>query len=225
VSGAMAEPPPKGWYPDPTGAPQWRIWNGTTWSEHVRVFSAPAPPLVSSLEAVRATAVLERGGVVCFFAGFGLLIDATHHHAALTARSPDLYATIVLIGLALAFFGHVAFARAGAAIAPRDRWLAAVPLVNALLWAGWACERASYPLPVTGRPIGRRRGAAEAVRYVQSLSIAALAAYWWYPLPSALALVVLVHLIPVVPACFDVRWARLLREDLAATPVAHGAAR
>jgi hypothetical protein len=219
VSDARAKPPPKGWYPDPTGAPQWRIWNGTTWSEHVRGFSAPVPPLVSALEAVRATATLERGGAASFFAGAALLIDAAHHHAGLVARSANLYATIVVVGLALAVFGHVAFARAGATIAGHHRWLAAVPVLNVLMWAGWACERASYPLPLATRPVSRRRGAAEAVRFVQSLSVAALVAYAWYPLPTTRAFVVAVHLIPVVPACFDVHWARLLREDLAATPV------
>lgn len=224
MTNAQVDSPPKGWYPDPTGAPQWRIWNGTTWSEHVRGFSAPAPPLVSSLEAVRATALLERGGAASYFAGVGLLIDVAHHHAGLDARSPDLFATLVLLGSALTLFGHVSFARASTLIATHDRWLAAVPVVNALMWAGWACERASYPLPIARRPVRLRRGSAESVRFVQSLSIAALAAYAWYPLPSARALVVAVHLIPVVPACFTVHWARLLREDLAATPVVRAVA-
>jgi hypothetical protein len=25
---------PAGWYADPTGAPQWRYWDGDSWTEH-----------------------------------------------------------------------------------------------------------------------------------------------------------------------------------------------
>lgn len=35
--------PPAGWYPDPTGAPGTRWWDGAAWSGHVRPVSVPAP--------------------------------------------------------------------------------------------------------------------------------------------------------------------------------------
>jgi hypothetical protein len=39
--------PPKGWYPDPGGMPQWRRWEGTSWSESTMQFSPPMPDELS----------------------------------------------------------------------------------------------------------------------------------------------------------------------------------
>jgi hypothetical protein len=33
-----------GWHPDPGGAPQYRYWDGTRWTEHVAPFAETAPP-------------------------------------------------------------------------------------------------------------------------------------------------------------------------------------
>ena len=60
--------PPAGWYPDGSGAPQLRWWNGRAWTENVEPFrqdDAVASvavnrmrdePLVTSLDALRAAA-------------------------------------------------------------------------------------------------------------------------------------------------------------------------
>jgi hypothetical protein len=45
--------PPAGWYPDPSGAAQWRRWEGTTWGNATMPF-APKPPDASSLDRERA---------------------------------------------------------------------------------------------------------------------------------------------------------------------------
>lgn len=220
MSEAASESPPKGWYPDPTGAPQWRIWNGTTWSEHVRDFTSPAPSLATSLEAIRATAMLERGGAACFFAGIGLLIDVHHHHAALVARGAALYGTLLTAGLLLLFLGHLSFARAGAAIAPRERWPAVVPILNAIVWPGWACERASYPLPTSAVPLARRRDAADRAVLAQGLWLAVLAGVAYYPESTNTVVAVIEHAAAAVPACLTIWWAHLLRVDLTSSPAA-----
>lgn len=41
----LADAPPAGWYPDPTGGSRLRWWDGTDWSEHHR-----APPTASQLD-------------------------------------------------------------------------------------------------------------------------------------------------------------------------------
>lgn len=35
---------PAGWYPDPSGGPQQRYWDGTQWTDQVQAHAAPAPP-------------------------------------------------------------------------------------------------------------------------------------------------------------------------------------
>ncbi|TKJ20219.1 phospholipid scramblase-related protein [Blastococcus sp. CCUG 61487] len=37
-------PPPPGWYPDPSGTPGTRWWDGQGWTEHVQQAAPPAPP-------------------------------------------------------------------------------------------------------------------------------------------------------------------------------------
>ena len=46
-----------GWYPDPGGTPQWRYFDGDTWSEQVRSFSAPAATPPDGVAAPGATSL------------------------------------------------------------------------------------------------------------------------------------------------------------------------
>src|SRR5580692_5309378 len=49
---------PPGWYPDPSGTRQWRVWTGTTWSEVTRSYgeddAVGAPRFTASLGLVLA---------------------------------------------------------------------------------------------------------------------------------------------------------------------------
>ena len=47
---------PAGWYPDPAGAPCWRYWDGTAWTERTQGWFRPAR------DAIGTTLVLDRGG-------------------------------------------------------------------------------------------------------------------------------------------------------------------
>ncbi|MFP5327301.1 MAG: DUF2510 domain-containing protein [Acidimicrobiia bacterium] len=62
----MAEP---GWYPDPSGTPQQRYWDGAQWTEHVAPMAAPqtAPPAQRSRGVGCLIAVVI--GVVVLFVG------------------------------------------------------------------------------------------------------------------------------------------------------------
>jgi len=72
---------PPGWYPDPGGARQWRVWTGTTWSELTRPYGAPVleVPLSSSLGLVNSLHRLTRYGVVDLYAGIGLIVSMLAH--------------------------------------------------------------------------------------------------------------------------------------------------
>src|SRR5271156_4433898 len=68
---------PPGWYPDPGGARQWRVWTGSTWSELTRPYgpatapaAAPATPgVASSLALIDGLNRLVRYGTLALFTG------------------------------------------------------------------------------------------------------------------------------------------------------------
>lgn len=62
--------PPIGWYPDPSGAAQWRRWDGTSWGEATMPYGPP-PPDAASLQLERNAWQFLRG-----VAPWGLLAPA-----------------------------------------------------------------------------------------------------------------------------------------------------
>jgi hypothetical protein len=69
-------------------------------------------------------------------------------------------------------------------------------------------------MPTGVRPTASQREAVDTAGAVQLFMMLALAAYATWPLPSSGAASALVHLLPALPAACDLRWARLLRDDL-----------
>ncbi len=53
----LADAPPPGWYPDPTGGPRLRWWEGSDWTDHFR-----APPSQSELDLLAARRAGLLGG-------------------------------------------------------------------------------------------------------------------------------------------------------------------
>ena len=98
---------PAGWYPDPSGAPQWRVWNGRDWSTVTKRFDShapvPAPPVASTtLDAVYWLRVL---GVPTFFSGLALLLGTFAHWPGTAHPTSSTWAVVsgtLAIGL-LAF--------------------------------------------------------------------------------------------------------------------------
>ena len=71
------ETPPAGWFPDPSGQPMLRYWDGAAWTEQFAPMSAPplAPGLVGAPVAVDATgrpvspSSRLAATLLCFFLG------------------------------------------------------------------------------------------------------------------------------------------------------------
>lgn len=220
MTDADAGLPPKGWYPDPSGAQQWRVWNGRSWSDVVRAFTEGSTPGVPSTEAVRAQGYLVRGGVVCFFGGIALLADARHHAAGLRASGhAATYDVLLAVGLVTLFAGHLAYVYATTTLWSRRRWVAAVPFLNSLAWATGAFVRASYPMAVLFRSPSSRRESVDGARLLQLGLLILLALYWYRPLPSSLGWSIAAHALPVVAAGCNLAWAVRFRDDLAARPI------
>ena len=207
--------PPPGWYPDPAGARQWRIWNGREWTDTTRPYGDAPPPLSKTLVAVRAHHALARYGVVSYFAGIGLMIDAYHHRPALLATTNvHLYSVFVLLGFALFAIGHFAFTRATSSLLAAPHWVVSVPLVNVVVWSRFVALRCSYVLAMFGKAAPSRRESADAAMTTQLLVLVALGGFGAATLPPNAVLSVLVHLIPAFAVVVNLHWARLLRDDL-----------
>ncbi len=94
---------PPGWYPDPSGARQWRVWTGTTWSEVTRPYgersvttsqrSSVSLDLVSALRRVLTT------GIVGVLGGLGLLVSVLAHWPGTAHPAPEWF-TIGATGVA-----------------------------------------------------------------------------------------------------------------------------
>jgi hypothetical protein len=135
VTSPTSSPTPSGWYPDPGGARQWRVWTGRDWSSVTRPYDAPAPvPLADALGLVVAVHRLVRYGVVAVFAGLGLVVSvATHWPGSAHALNATVAATLLSTSLALLTIGFVLYAIAGRSLVGRWTALALVPGVNVVV--------------------------------------------------------------------------------------------
>ena len=99
--------PPSGWYPDPSGEPQWRIWNGAHWTELTRPFGEPpaAAAAVPTLDLVRALTWCARIGLPAWFLGLGALVSALWYGPSAPVPEPawlrDLSLMVGVVGLAV----------------------------------------------------------------------------------------------------------------------------
>ena len=110
---------PSGWYPDPNGTPQWRVWNGQAWSGVTRPFATHDPEVIPYDAAVGTLLTtlsrLRRFGVVALFGGLALLLSTLAHWPG-THQASSL--TWARVGLALAL-GLMTFGTTGFALAVR----------------------------------------------------------------------------------------------------------
>jgi Protein of unknown function (DUF2510) len=149
VSEATANPIPPGWYPDPSGARQWRVWTGATWSEVTRPYGVPvvAPPFEANLELLLALRRVFGAGIVGVVGGFGLLVGVLAHWPGTAHPEPRWFAlTASNAAVALMLVGSVICAFAVREL--RGRWTldAFLPGVNLFVASVLVAER-----------LGRRR--------------------------------------------------------------------
>ncbi|HUY43537.1 MAG TPA: DUF2510 domain-containing protein [Acidimicrobiales bacterium] len=124
---------PPGWYPDPSGARQWRVWTGTAWSELTRPYGPESkePSLLASLPLINALDRVSRFGVVGVLGGLGLYVSVLSHWPGSAHPVTNWFATTaVALAFALFFLGSTAYAFAARELTGRWSLSAVVPLVN-----------------------------------------------------------------------------------------------
>ena len=106
---------PPGWYPDPSGSRQWRVWTGTQWSEATRPYGEPEEPtrVVANLMLAQTMRRVLRSGIVGVVGGLGLLVSALAHWTGTAHPAPrwfllsalDVAVALLVIGSAVCAFG------------------------------------------------------------------------------------------------------------------------
>jgi hypothetical protein len=215
VSDPDPSAPPAGWYPDPAGQRQWRIWNGRAWTERVRPYGEPPGAWPDRLARLRAQDRLMVASIA-YYGGLGALVDAYHHRPGTRlGLSAGDYDVIVVVALGAWFLGHLAYTRAAITVCARRPWLAGVPLLNTVAWVRWSLAGASYPIATPGRRSLSRREAADTAAFVQVALLAALAGAGAEPLARVGAVAGALQLLPALAAVLNRHWARAVRDDLA----------
>ena len=131
---SATSPAPPGWYPDPGGERQWRVWTGTEWSDTTRPY-ATRPSSVTTYSS--APAYLRRYGVVSLFAGLGLLVSVLAHWPGTAHPSTTWFALAASdLAVALLTLGSVLYALGARALLGRWTPVAFVPGVNVLFVSG-----------------------------------------------------------------------------------------
>jgi Protein of unknown function (DUF2510) len=128
-----AIPVPSGWYPDPSGARQWRVWTGTVWSELTRPYgeAAPAPSIVSDLSLIQALHRLVRYGIAGDFAGISILVSVLAHWPGTAHPVSEWFAVAACnVAVALILVGSACFAFAARELEGHWTPSAFIPGVN-----------------------------------------------------------------------------------------------
>jgi hypothetical protein len=127
---------PPGWYPDPSGERQWRVWTGTSWSEVTRPYgerTSPSP-VASILPLITSLQWLLRYGIVAMFGGIGIVTSTLAHWPGTHAPMPLWSAeTSIDTGLALLCAATALFALALRELDGKWSIRACVPGLNAVL--------------------------------------------------------------------------------------------
>lgn len=122
---------PPGWYPDPSGEKQWRVWNGKEWSDITRAYVASSATSLLSVDQIRVLYGLRRYGILSFFAGAGMILGLVHYWPGSLHPVPWWFSNFyVALGAALLFLGYASFTRAALQLEESTTISAFVPLVN-----------------------------------------------------------------------------------------------
>lgn len=144
---------PPGWYPDPGGERQWRVWTGASWSEVTRPYGerTPSASLVTTIPLITTLHWLLRYGVVACFAGTGIVVSTLAHWPGTHHPIPLWLAeTTIDAGFALLIAGTALFALALRELDGHWSVAALVPIVNVFVTSGRVIER------IAGKSVKRR---------------------------------------------------------------------
>jgi Protein of unknown function (DUF2510) len=146
----MPEPPrvPPGWYPDPNGQRQWRVWTGSMWSTTTRPFDVAGESATTRVAEALAAHRLERYGVGGVCAGLGLAVSVAAHWPG-TAHPMNATAATALMSLAIALLavGTASYALCGRDLLGRWVWPLVVPGVNVAAVSSLVARRLGDPGP------------------------------------------------------------------------------
>ncbi|MHB2029412.1 MAG: DUF2510 domain-containing protein [Acidimicrobiales bacterium] len=157
---------PPGWYPDPAGSRQWRVWTGEKWSEMTKPYGETRANTslvvnVSLAQSLRRTATF---GVLGVIGGIGLLVSVTSHWPGTVAPTSTWFA-YVASGVAIALLVIGSVVSTFAVYDLRGRWTidAFVPVVNLFVVSSLVSTR-------LGRPAALRLGSDVILLVVFALS-------------------------------------------------------
>jgi hypothetical protein len=113
----MNQPTPgPGWYPEPSGTPQFRYWDGNQWTEHLSpIAPAPAPGPVASRHRSGLVVAVVAGVLVVALIGTAIAVAVNPDHTDNSVRSPATAHSIVqkVSTIPAAAFDGVGAGRAG----------------------------------------------------------------------------------------------------------------
>jgi Protein of unknown function (DUF2510) len=133
MTSTMTAPP--GWYPDPAGEPQWRVWNGREWSALTKPFGFSTPGSAPTVDFfIRSSLTrLRRFGVVAYFGGIGLGLSTLTHWPGSNQPTSSAWALVSgLIAIGLVLVATMAFAYCVRAIQGYWSADAFVPVLNVI---------------------------------------------------------------------------------------------
>lgn len=145
---------PAGWYPDPSGERQWRVWNGAQWSAVTRPYAertgAPGSGSfgVHELDVLNTLRRLTQFGILAYYAGFGLLVSLIVHWPGRAHPVSPRFASATLgAAIGLTLIGAISFAASVHAL--RERWTldAIIPVVNSFAATYWMSRRLGMVTP------------------------------------------------------------------------------
>jgi len=135
VSDSLPSNVPPGWYPDPSGQRQWRVWTGTRWSELTRPYGETPEntPLFSNFNEVRALNRALRYGLVGVLSGIGLAVSLAAHWTGTAHPAPHPFLVLVsFLAGALFCLGSVALGFAVTELNGQRTPVAFLPGINLL---------------------------------------------------------------------------------------------
>jgi hypothetical protein len=99
VSSSAPSPIPPGWYPDPAGARQWRVWTGTAWSDVTRPYGerVDGPRPTNAVRLVTALRRVQNVGIVGIVGGLGLLVSVLAHWPGTAHPAPHWFALVATV--------------------------------------------------------------------------------------------------------------------------------